>query len=247
MGPELPDAPGYLALVEAAGLCVRACVLDVTRAESFEPPEGLRVLVNNAGVEGDWLPVEHTPASQWRDVFETNFFGLVEVTRRALPALRRAGGGVVCNVTSCSLFVPMPLLAAYRASKAAVSALGETLRVELAPHGVRVLEVVPGAIATDMLAGTAAPPAAGGCAGYEELARRVHSSRSASAGQPTRPEQAAVAIAEAILSDDAPLRVSCDGMGAGLLAAWRASDDESMQSGLLGLFGSPGSHPSTDS
>ena len=72
--------------------------LDVNCPETIRIPDGLRVLVNNAGVEGEHLPVEHAPMQMWRDIFETNVFGLVEVTRRALPELR-ASRGVLCNVS----------------------------------------------------------------------------------------------------------------------------------------------------
>jgi NAD(P)-dependent dehydrogenase (short-subunit alcohol dehydrogenase family) len=215
---------------------LRVARLDVTRPETIDVPEGLRVLVNNAGVEGDWLPVEHAPLSLWRTVFETNVFGLVEVTRRAIPRLRAAGGGVVCNVTTCSILAPMPLFAIYRASKAAVSALGESLRSELAPFGIRVVEIQPGAIATDMLAGVAAPPAGATSPGYETLGAKVHAARAPSASAGTPPEVAAAAIADAILDDAAPLRNACDPMGEGLLRAWRSHDDETAMAGLLALF-----------
>jgi hypothetical protein len=95
--------------------------LDVDDPESIELPSALRVLVNNARIERDYLPVEHVPIDQGRDVFETNVFGLVEVTRRAIPILRANCGGVICNVTSSSILVPVPFYAVYRASKAAVS------------------------------------------------------------------------------------------------------------------------------
>src|SRR5262245_59135399 len=95
--------------------------LDVDDPASIELPSDLRVLVNNAAIERDYLPVEHVPMDQWRDVFETNVFGLVEVTRRAIPLLRDNGGGVLCSITSSSILVPVPFYSVYRASKAAVS------------------------------------------------------------------------------------------------------------------------------
>jgi NAD(P)-dependent dehydrogenase (short-subunit alcohol dehydrogenase family) len=229
-------ADGLADAAHEAGGRLRVARLDVTRPETIELPEGLRVLVNNAGVEGDWFPVEHAPSALWREVFETNVFGLVEVTRRAIPRLRAAGGGVICNVTSCSVLAPMPLFATYRASKAAVSALGESLRTELAPFGIRVVEIQPGAIATDMLAGVARAPAGASSPGYEALGRKVHEARAPSANAGTPPEIAAAAIADAILDDAAPLRNACDPMGAGLLEAWRGHDDETTMAGMLSLF-----------
>jgi len=233
------DGAALLAEAKRAGLAVRVARLDVDEPASIALPDGLRVLVNNAGIEAAHLPVEHAPDALWRALFETNLFGLLEVTRRALPKLRAAGGGVVCNVTSCSILVPMPLFAAYRASKAAVSALGESLRVEAAPFGIRVLEVLPGAIATDMFARSRRVPEAARCPGYEALAARVHDARESSAAGATPADVVARAIADAILDDGAPLRVACDPMGAGLLAAWREQDDEALARPMLALFGQP--------
>ncbi len=211
--------------------------LDVNDPGSIEIPDDLSVLVNNAGMEGPYLPVETASLSVWREIFETNLFGLIEVTQRALPVLRKRGSGVICNVTSCSILVPMPLFAAYRASKAAVSAMGESLRSEVGAFGIRVVEIQPGAIATDMLAASNRMPEATGAPGYAELAQRVFETRSGVGDAVTSPEEAARAIADAILDDHAPLRNPCDPMGAGLLAAWRDSDDETMMSGMLSLFG----------
>ena len=229
------DGEALRAEARSSGARIRIETLDVTKPESIRLPETLTVLVNNAGVEGPYLPVEHADLETWRSVFETNVFGLLEVTQRAIPALRRAGGGVICNVTSCSILVPMPLFAAYRASKAAVSALGESMRTELARSGIRVVEVQPGAIQTDMLAESERMPEAVGCPGYERLAEQVRDAR-AGAGTGTPADEAAGRIVDAILEDDGPLRRACDPMGEALLGAWRTSDDETMMAGMLRLF-----------
>ena len=226
-------------LVEAAtreGLALRVARLDVTRPETLDLPEGLRVLVNNAGLEGSQLPVEHAPAAEWRELFETNLFGLLEVTRQAIPKLRAAGGGVVCNLSSASVLVPMPFFAAYRASKAAVSALGESLRAELAPFGIRLLEILPGAIDTDMLHRSDHAPEAAAFPPYRAMAERVDRARRSSASQATPVERVATAIADAILDDGAPLRVAPDPMGAGLLALWRSQEDEAVMRPMLSHF-----------
>jgi NAD(P)-dependent dehydrogenase (short-subunit alcohol dehydrogenase family) len=217
----------------AAARRVRVAPLDVTRLESFTPPEGLRVLVNNAGVETAYLPVEHAPADAWRGVFETNVFGLVELTRRAIPALRRAGGGAIVNVTSASLLFPMPFYAAYRASKAAVQALGESLSAELRPLGIRVLEVLPGPIETDLLAGSDREPEAAAHAGYAALARWAHAARRGMSGRTTPAREAARRIVDAVLDDASPLRVACDDVGAALVAAADAAPHAARHAGAL--------------
>ena len=164
--------------------------------------------MNNAGTEKPHPPFEATPMELWREMYETNVFGLIEVTRRAIPALRAGGGGVLCNVTSSSILAPVPFYAPYRSSKAAVSAIGESLRAELAPLGIRVLEIMPGPIDTDMLAGSDRAPEAIDFDGYREVAERYYEGRQSIEGQITSTADAANAIADAILDDDAPLRVA---------------------------------------
>jgi NAD(P)-dependent dehydrogenase (short-subunit alcohol dehydrogenase family) len=215
---------------------VRVAPLDLHAPDGIQIPEGLRVLVNNAGLDAAYLPVETTPMAQWRALFETNFFGLLEVTRRAIPALRASQAGVICNVTSASLLFPMPFYAAYRASKAAVSALGESLRAELAPHGVRVVEILPGPIDTDMLAASERAPEAAADPVYRELAAKAFAGRRSVEAEVTSASRAAEAIVDAILDDDAPLRCTCDALGQGLLAGWRATSDEEWMRAMLASF-----------
>ena len=226
-------------LAEAAGpdaKRIRVQALDVTRPATSVLPERLSVLVNNAGVETDYLPVEHAPLDAWRAVFETNVFGLAELTRRAIPALRAAGGGAIVNVTSASLLFPMPFYAVYRASKAAVAALGETLRAELRPFGIRVLEVLPGPIETDLLAGSDREPEAAACAGYGALARWAHVARRGMSGSTTPAAEAARRIADAILDDGAPLRVACDDVGAAMISGVDVAPFEARLAGALGAM-----------
>ncbi len=151
--------------------------LDVTDPATIDLPVGLRVLVNNAGVESDNLPVEVMPEESWRALFETNVFGLVEVTKHAIPLLRAAGGGVICNITSSSTLAPVPFMAGYRATKAAVTAIGESLAAEVAQFGIRVVEIMPGPIETAMLANSDRPARAIEHPLYRELAERMWVSR----------------------------------------------------------------------
>jgi len=215
------DGAGLAA--EARGLAggVRVARLDVDRPETIEIPAELQVLVNNAGIEAAYEPVEHAAPEDWRRVFATNVFGLAETTRRALPALRRAGaegGAVVCNVTSAALLFPMPFFSVYRASKAAVEALSESLAAELAPHGVRVLCVLPGPVATDLLAGSDRPFEAARHAPYRALAAWALRGRRATEASRTPAGTAARRIVDAILDDAAPLRVACDPVGEAMIA-----------------------------
>ena len=200
--------------------------LDVDEPASYSLPQGLRVLVNNAGVESDNLPLELMGADGWRALFETNVFGLVSVTKAAIPIMRDAGGGVICNVTSSSLLAPVPFLGAYRASKAAVSAICESLRTEVAQFGIRVVEIMPGPIETDMLSGSERPSPAIDDEHYHELAARMWAARENVKAMYTPAPEAARRIVDAICDDDGPMRWGCDDMSEGMLTAWRAAESD---------------------
>ncbi|MDT3310884.1 SDR family oxidoreductase [Pseudomonas sp. rhizo66] len=105
---------------------------------------GLDVLINNAGY-GAMGPLLDGGVAAMQRQFETNVFSIVGVTRTLFPVLRRAKGLVV-NIGSVSGVLVTPFAGAYCASKAAVHALSDALRMELAPFGIRVMEVQPGAI-----------------------------------------------------------------------------------------------------
>ncbi|MFB5673462.1 SDR family oxidoreductase [Paenibacillus terreus] len=129
--------------------------LDVTDSESIEQAVTeiitsygrIDVLVNNAGFAlGGY--VEELPMEDWRHQMETNFFGLVAVTREVLPHMRVRGSGLVINVGSVSGLAGFPGYGPYAASKFAVEGFSESLRHEMAPFGVRIVLVEPGAFRT---------------------------------------------------------------------------------------------------
>lgn len=121
--------------------------LDVTDADSIAAAIGqagaIDVLVNNAGL--GWLnAIEGSPLDTVREVFETNLFGAIAMMQAVLPGMRERRSGVIVNVSSSSLYKPLPLLSVYRASKAAMNALSESAAHELVPFGIRVRVVMPG-------------------------------------------------------------------------------------------------------
>jgi short-subunit dehydrogenase len=130
---------------------------------------GLGGLVNNAGV-GLGGPLELVPMDKIRWLFDVNVFGLVEVTQAFLPALRRGRGRIANIGSTASLFVA-PFHGPYSATKYAVNAFSDALRLELRPHGVSVSVIVTGSVRTpiwgkslefmDRLKETAGPEAAG--------------------------------------------------------------------------------------
>jgi NAD(P)-dependent dehydrogenase (short-subunit alcohol dehydrogenase family) len=126
---------------------LRVLALDVTNEESIrkavEAAGPVDVLVNNAGF-GAASPAELVPMATVRELFETNTIGTIAVTQAVLPQFRQRRAGVVVNVTSSVTLKALPLIAAYRASKAAVNAFTESMALELEPFGVRVRLVLPG-------------------------------------------------------------------------------------------------------
>jgi NAD(P)-dependent dehydrogenase (short-subunit alcohol dehydrogenase family) len=110
----------------------------------------LHVLVNNAGIAISG-PVEVVPVEEWRRQIEVNLLGQVAVTRALLPAILRARGRVV-NMSSIGGRVASPLFGPYSASKFALEAVSDALRREVAAHGVRVVSIEPGGIATPIWA-----------------------------------------------------------------------------------------------
>ncbi len=124
------------------------------------------ILINNAGY-GLYGPVEQLPMAEIRRQFETNFFGLVRLTQLVLPGMRRRGRGRILNVSSMGGRITLPGGAFYHASKYAVEALSDALRMEVAQFGIDVVLIEPGPVKTpwnDVAAGslsTAAQPGPG--------------------------------------------------------------------------------------
>lgn len=126
---------------------LRVLPLDVTNADSIraaiDAAGPIDVLVNNAGF-GAAAPAELMPLDTVRALFDTNTIGTIAVTQAVLPQFRARGAGVVVNVTSSVTLKALPLVGAYRASKAAVNAYTESMAAELEPFGVRAHLVLPG-------------------------------------------------------------------------------------------------------
>lgn len=133
------------------GVDVHRLRLDVTDSESIrqalEQVPNLDVLVNNAGY-GLVGPFECSTPEQVKKQFDTNVFGLMDVTRAALPKLRQAQG-VVINISSFGGRLTFPLYSLYHSTKWAVEGFTESLHYELKPLKVRVKLIEPGPIKTD--------------------------------------------------------------------------------------------------
>jgi NAD(P)-dependent dehydrogenase (short-subunit alcohol dehydrogenase family) len=137
-----------------AGVVTRA--VDVTDDASMRAfvdgviaDEGrIDVLVNNAGY-GSYGALEDVPIDEARRQFEVNVFGLARMTQLVLPTMRAQRDGYVLNVSSMGGKFWEPLGSWYHATKFAVEGLSDSLRVELKPHGIKVVIIEPGSIATE--------------------------------------------------------------------------------------------------
>ncbi len=151
------------------------------------------------------------------------------MTQAAIPVLRANRPSVVCNVTSSSIIASVPFYSAYRATKAAVSAFGDSLRVEVAGSGIRVVEILPGPVDTDMFQLSTGEHPAARFDRYRSLAVEASRLRTEHADpQVSSPSDAAVLIVDAILDDTGPMRYGCDPLSIGLLDLWRQADDETV-------------------
>jgi NAD(P)-dependent dehydrogenase (short-subunit alcohol dehydrogenase family) len=125
--------------------------LDVTSDQSVEAAvsEVMRrdgridLLVNNAGFGVAPAGAEESSIDQARSIFETNFFGLIRMTRAVVPHMRRQGSGRIINIGSVLGFLPMPYGALYAATKHAVAGYSESLDHELRTRGIRVSVIEP--------------------------------------------------------------------------------------------------------
>ena len=106
------------------------------------------VLVNNAGI-GYFSSVEESNEQETRKMFEINFWGLLDVTTKVLPYMRKQRSGHIINFSSIGGLTSYPALGHYNASKYAVEGISETLVQELAPFGIKVTLIEPSAFRTD--------------------------------------------------------------------------------------------------
>jgi NAD(P)-dependent dehydrogenase (short-subunit alcohol dehydrogenase family) len=120
----------------------------VTEVDKLTDGRGLDVLVNNAGF-GVLGPTSEITDSETRRQFETNVFGLLNVTRAFLPKMRERRNGRIINVSSVGGRITLPYFGVYNSTKYAVESMSEALRYELRPFGIDVVLIEPGVIRTN--------------------------------------------------------------------------------------------------
>ncbi|MFB9833634.1 oxidoreductase [Actinoallomurus acaciae] len=193
---------------------IRAVALDVTDAaaasravkEATEAFGRLDVVVNNAGYANS-APIEEMAEDDFRAQIETNLFGVVNVTRAALPVLRAQRAGIFVQFSSVGGRVGgTPGMGAYQTAKFAVEGFSEVLAAEVAPFGVKVVIVEPGAFRTDWQGSSMRIPPVG--PDYEETVGAINRYRRDNDGtQPGDPARAAKIIIDVVGADDPPRRL----------------------------------------
>ncbi|MGI5206143.1 oxidoreductase [Spirillospora sp. CA-108201] len=205
-------------LVARYGRRMRPVALDVTDAaaaaravkEATTAFGGLDVVVNNAGYANS-APIEEMAEDDFRAQIETNLFGVVNVTRAALPVLRAQRSGTFVQFSSIGGRVGgTPGMGAYQTAKFAVEGFSEVLANEVAPFGVKVVIVEPGAFRTDWQGSSMRLHPVG--PDYEETVGAVNRFRQDGDGeQPGDPARAARVIIEVVGADDPPRRLVLGG------------------------------------
>lgn len=152
---EAPDAQAVVGEIEKAGVTGLALQADVGSeaevvkmvAEAAKALGGVDLLVNNAGIEKK-VPLLEMPEQIWSAILRTNLTGAFLCLREAAKIMAAAKGGTIVNISSVHEYIPWPGFSHYCASKGAMKLLMQTAALELAPHGIRVLSIAPGAIVT---------------------------------------------------------------------------------------------------
>lgn len=182
---------------------VRTLAMDVTDEVSvragvdriIQDAGRIDVLVNNAGY-GSYGAIEDVPISEARAQVEVNLFGAAELIRLVLPQMRAQRSGTVINISSMGGRITTPLGGWYHATKFALEALSDCLRLEVEPFGIQVVVIEPGSIDTEW-GGIAADKllAASGFGAYQAQARAMARSLRATAGDRRKSPPSVVADA----------------------------------------------------
>ena len=192
-----------------------ACLLDLTDrnnvsrviAEAVERHGGVDVLVNNAGYALAGA-VEEFEEAEIRDQMETNFFGLAAATRAVLPVMRRQKSGHIINIASVAGLWGFPGMAMYSASKFAVVGFSEALAGEMAPFGVKVTALEPGAFRTKFSSSSSFTRARRPIEAYEPTVGKLCTQIASYDGnQPGDPGRAAQAVLQLVDLEEPPVHL----------------------------------------
>jgi len=202
---DIAEPHGERALVLPLDVTNRAQIAEVV-AQAKQRFGRIDALVNNAGY-GYLAAIEEGEDEEVRAMFETNVFGLVDITKAVLPVMREQRSGLIVNVSSIGGLASFAATGYYHATKYAVEGLSETLAAEVKPLGIDVLIVEPGPFRTNW-AGASMKQSATVIDDYAATAgERRKQTEARSGNQAGDPVRAAQAIIDAALSDKPPLRL----------------------------------------
>jgi NAD(P)-dependent dehydrogenase (short-subunit alcohol dehydrogenase family) len=211
---DLVDAYPGLAVSAALDVTDRTQIADAVAAADAAFG-GVDVLINNAGY-GYLSAVEEGSDQEVRALFDTNFFGAVDMIKAVLPGMRARGEGRIVNVSSMTGIVTNPPNTYYSCTKHALEALTEGLAKEVAPFGIEVSAIEPGAFQTDYI--TRSMHQADSIDGYDEVSQRKELIVAFGEHLPGDPAKLAGAVLQLVTMDDPPLRLL---LGQDVLAAFR--------------------------
>lgn len=159
---------------------------------------GLDVLINNAGIAGQTAPVEQVSPAEWDRVMRVNLGGTFNVTRLAIPQLKRSAAGCIINMSSAAGRLGYPQRSAYATSKWGIVGFTRTLSMELGGFGIRANAILPGPVAGERM-------------------QRVLEARAAASGRTLEEERASALVNQSLKSFTAPGEIAA-------LALFLASD-----------------------
>lgn len=197
---------------------------------------GIDVLVNNAGF-GAFGPLEVTPMEAIRRQFEVNVFGVLQTMQAVLPHFRSKKSGTIVNVTSTGGRMTFPLGSLYHGSKFAVEGVSEALQYELAPLGIKIKLVEPGAIETDFSGRSLLLSNDTNVAEYQPILQAVLEAYGQLMSSGSKPEKIAEIIYTAARDGAATLRYAAGDDAVQMLAARTASSDDEFFAGIAQQFG----------
>ena len=209
---NLAKADALKEIAAAQSLPIEVVQLDICDADSVKRAfsdifgrGNIDVLINNAGIGGA-SPLELTPEDEHKQMFETNYFGAVRCIQAVLPSMRERGAGCIVNITSAVGLIATPNQIAYSASKWALECLGEALAHEVFRFGVRVVNVEPGVIMTNIFENSAEQTRYDKTSPYQPVMRRNGKLFAAGFARAVSPERVSETILEAIETQDYRLR-----------------------------------------
>jgi NAD(P)-dependent dehydrogenase (short-subunit alcohol dehydrogenase family) len=224
---NLAKADKLLGLASQANVEVEPVELDVTDGESvrscFERVGPIDILINNAGIAWN-AAVEDVEIDTAKQVFETNYWGVIRCIQAVLPGMRERGAGTIVNVSSVMGRVAGIGQPIYASSKWALEGLSENLAQEVAPFGLRVIVIEPGVTRTAILAKNADHPRP---THYESAYRRMMQFHVKGAEANATSEEVAATILGALDDPERRLRYPCAWGGAEMTEGRaRMSDEE---------------------